>query len=423
MLCKRISRIRPLKTAFTRHLSDAPCPSPYQSFRKLRAFPFNVTPDEAITLIAPYAAILARKSILSSIAARVLPGFGFQPIQPSRLSPVYFPAWVIDAEVKADVTVKDSEQNAVAQFYNSYIPGSSFRVLSAAPLWSGGLVDSTPLPFTEDLTNIAGMEVQCIPYNISPFSALDIARSLPGRDAVIDKDMEFSPNSIKTNLLAAYPVLIPIYLAQYEYTLVGSPKVYTVTMFIEAHSRSSNVMSENSFSEFDQEYFEAFQQGVKFMNLEFDSNSPVFVFGNNAFTHVEAVSIPQYQDALESYVEAAIKSPGAAGALAERGMLDSDDDLRIREYTKEERQPITDWFNLGEEIMMMQGIINAMSSAKASRHVKVIGLGKNASPEEFVDMAAGNLKEKKEEAVKKRDEMQPTWWKEWQLSTKPKPDA
>lgn len=44
---------------------------------------------------------------IGSLGARILPGFGFKPFQPLRITPVYFPAWIVDAEVQAEVSYKD----------------------------------------------------------------------------------------------------------------------------------------------------------------------------------------------------------------------------------------------------------------------------------------------------------------------------
>ena len=34
---------------------------------------------------------------------------GFEPIKPVRLTPVWFPGWVIDAEVQVDVNIQGAE--------------------------------------------------------------------------------------------------------------------------------------------------------------------------------------------------------------------------------------------------------------------------------------------------------------------------
>jgi hypothetical protein len=53
--------------------------------------------------MGPHAsALFMFKGIFRSLAARFLPGFGFQPLEPTRIVPVYFPAWIIDAEVEVE---------------------------------------------------------------------------------------------------------------------------------------------------------------------------------------------------------------------------------------------------------------------------------------------------------------------------------
>lgn len=72
------------------------------------AYPFQLSPEEALVQLAPYASALCLfKDLLGSLGARLLPGFGFKPVQPLRITPVYFPAWIVDAEVQVDVSYKD----------------------------------------------------------------------------------------------------------------------------------------------------------------------------------------------------------------------------------------------------------------------------------------------------------------------------
>lgn len=72
------------------------------------AYPFQLSPEDAIVQLAPYASLLCLfKDFLGSLGARYLPGFGFEPIRPIRMTPVYFPAWIVDAEVQVDVSYED----------------------------------------------------------------------------------------------------------------------------------------------------------------------------------------------------------------------------------------------------------------------------------------------------------------------------
>ena len=114
MLANRICRsIRPFKPRFY---------SQTYSFTKLRgylffvlatylpiltivsiAFPFKFSPADAIAHLAPHAsALFMFKGFFRSLAARFLPGLGYQPLQPTRIIPVYFPAWIIDAELEVE---------------------------------------------------------------------------------------------------------------------------------------------------------------------------------------------------------------------------------------------------------------------------------------------------------------------------------
>lgn len=46
-----------------------------------------------------YAAIMTGQKVLESFVDRFLPSLGFASIQPKRVTPVYFPAWIIDGEI------------------------------------------------------------------------------------------------------------------------------------------------------------------------------------------------------------------------------------------------------------------------------------------------------------------------------------
>ena len=108
-------------------------------------------------------------------------------------------------------------------------------VLSAAPLSIPSLIATETVPFTSSLLHQHGEPVQCIPFTTSPFSVLDVAASNPSRSIMISEDLSIDPSSVKPNLvlkktnsniiladsfndiqISAYPVLLPLYLAQYE---------------------------------------------------------------------------------------------------------------------------------------------------------------------------------------------------------------
>lgn len=58
------------------------------------------------------------------------------------------------------------------------------------------------VPFTKDLEHQYDTEISCLPYTISPFSALDIARSWSYTEVTVDENVRFSPRSLKPELVS-----------------------------------------------------------------------------------------------------------------------------------------------------------------------------------------------------------------------------
>jgi len=73
-----------------------------------KAFPFSVTPDEAKTALASTASLLCSDfSFRSTFLAALFPSFN--TLQPVRFSAAYFPAWIVNAEIEADITYGDEQ--------------------------------------------------------------------------------------------------------------------------------------------------------------------------------------------------------------------------------------------------------------------------------------------------------------------------
>lgn len=121
-------------------------------------------------------------------------------------------------------------------------------------LWDKNRSQYQLVPFTSELERQHDANVQCLPYSISPFSVLDIAKNWPHGDVEIGDGMFFSPTSIKPTLvcssrlpylirlqpvrqIAAYPVLVPFYFAQYQTELPNLKQQLDVTIFIEAFAK------------------------------------------------------------------------------------------------------------------------------------------------------------------------------------------
>jgi len=91
------------------------------------------------------------------------------------------------------------------------------------------------IPFSEDLKRQHGLDVMCMPYTLSPLSLPEAARSLFRSRAKISDVATFEPDSLSFKLLSAYPVLLPVYVAQYEIPF-GKREPVQLTTIIQAHS-------------------------------------------------------------------------------------------------------------------------------------------------------------------------------------------
>jgi len=65
----------------------------------LTAYPFALDEAQAKSCFGMYAAGLVKTKLFPSVVGRFFPEI-MEPLQPKRIVPVYFPAWVVDAEVE-----------------------------------------------------------------------------------------------------------------------------------------------------------------------------------------------------------------------------------------------------------------------------------------------------------------------------------
>ncbi|KAF5381989.1 hypothetical protein D9615_004327 [Tricholomella constricta] len=413
MFANRIYRIRKLPATSPRHSSQL---SSLYPFTKLRAFPFQLSPEDAIVQMAPHASMVCLgKELLGSIGARFLPGFGFEPLRPVRITPVYFPGWIIDAEVSAEVSYENVQRTTSGIIHDSYLPGSDFRVLSWVSYFSRQL-NIDPVPFTKDLEVQHGVEVSCLPYTISPFSALDMAHSMSYRDAIIGDDLRVSPKSITTNLLAAYPVLFPLYLAQYESPSPGEQKM--VTLFIEAFEHKGRIRAERPDFGSDlremlpmaPQAFVDFTHALDDVDVQILRGMPTPFFSLAGFLTPERRAIvPVAADWLNNMI---VRHDAAQTLVEESGTITPDDDPRIRPFSREERSKNMEWMYLGGEIEMMRRVITSMKETHEQGRILVVG-SKKPFPQDVFESTVNNLQSKIEELETKRSETTPAWWKEW----------
>ncbi|RDB26000.1 hypothetical protein Hypma_006535 [Hypsizygus marmoreus] len=418
MFANRICRIRRLAPLSRRRYSQ---PTSVYPFSKLRAFPFGLSAEDAVLQMAPFASMACLfKQFVGSIGARYLPGFGFKPITPSQIIPVYFPAWTIDAEMQVEFAYGDTQRTTTGVVHDSYLPGCDFPIISLTSYFSGKL-HQEPIPFSQELENQYGAEVSCLPYTISPFSVLKIIRELSYQDATITEDLRFSPSSVKPNLFAAYPVLIPLYLARYEYTLPGVNKARELTIFMEAASPKGRVFADGTVGTYaGKELRDLMPNGprsfVSFTQLLDDLNVQVLRGLWHPFVRLSGFLTPDNRGiagALATWLDDALGAQGTAKKLASKsGTISSDSDPRIREFTADERNTTSNWMMMGSELASMKRIAEAMKTANDANRIVTIGAGKTP-PKAIFEEALNTLHNKITQLEAKRVEAEPAWWKEW----------
>ncbi|KAF8910642.1 hypothetical protein CPB84DRAFT_1958477 [Gymnopilus junonius] len=396
--------------------------------------------------MAKWAALLTGNGkIVSSTLASFIPLSDY--CRPVRISAVYFPAWIINAEVEANATYEKTQQNAVTVFrntcvvplnsagvvyLNSYleamfqaaITGTNLPVLSAAPLWSRELDYVEPEPFTESLLYQHGEEVQCIPFTVSPFTLLDIPASSTDSSWSIAQFLQIKPSSIKPTLFSASPVLLPVYLAQYELKKSnGSEDARdTVTLFIQAHANNGAIMTERlPDAELDSSPAATAFKMVNDLGItkEFDLDAEVLDLSiiSSSRVRVDSTSLRPIRDsttAIADWLESFLGTYHYIEALASMGQLESDDDPRIRELTAEDSKALDKYFAVTSEITMVRRIMDAMS--EVSENTKVLQFGDGMPKLESTEQASSTLRTKLTELEAKRAELKPRWWIEWEES-------
>ncbi|KAL6302372.1 hypothetical protein BKA93DRAFT_736922, partial [Sparassis latifolia] len=205
--------------------------------------PFQLSAAEVITRWSVGMSIASGgTNLLASIAARYLPWLGFTPHQPVHIQAVYLPVWMVDAHVDADVWIQNERQNRLQLM--PLTPGFVFEPLSSLSLAHPAYTQFNNVRFSEDLETQHGSDILCLPFTHTPFKLIDLARSLSYEEATTTepKPLRFDPESVKERLIAAYPLLLPVYIARYELRLLGhqpeEPISYTVV--VEAHSKKAS---------------------------------------------------------------------------------------------------------------------------------------------------------------------------------------
>ncbi|KZP23785.1 hypothetical protein FIBSPDRAFT_445729 [Athelia psychrophila] len=303
--------------------------------------------------------------------------YGFTS-EPTRLQPVYMPAWIIDSEVEK-LPTEGSTEVIKAQFMDSYMPGCTFNPLSRISFNSSEIVPGAAVPFTKDLAFHSGQEVLCLPYTLSPLALGRPGTSL-SRMVAGEKQVDFAKD-VNVNFAAMYPVLIPLWLSQHEH------EGKTTTVLMEASSFPGRV------------YFELPELPnlpsllARFVHPLFDNYhssqgdpSPFF-----AIRSPPRPAALELAEGVQKWLSHSLASDTLlAQALGPVSTTDFDDP-RVRPFESEERDANLAYLTACGQLNDLEYAFTALDGLKAT----------DDGP--FVQMT--------EQLKKEREEREPQWWK------------
>ncbi|EGN99173.1 hypothetical protein SERLA73DRAFT_53875, partial [Serpula lacrymans var. lacrymans S7.3] len=363
------------------------------------AFPFAFSKDEAIAHLGPFASSSTWNfpSVLPSLGAKYLPGFGFIPMQPAQIQPIYLPAWFVDAELQANAWLSphNSESEDAQQVLQVFLPHLFFIPYFPAsnPLAfiNKNMDPRQTVPFSETLTRQSSDNVMCLPFTITPLSLPEQVRKLSFTQATVCDGFRFHPASVKPNLLAAYPVLIPIYLMRYP---LATPSTY-MTVILEAYSKPGRFFAQETAA-----------------STEDPSSPDLITHGGKPSLFAQLKLIPRGDTvaagALENWLSATLFEPGMTEILASDDPINMDDP-RVREWTRDEVLPVQDWLNLGAEIAGLKDTLKVTPKSPPD--------STSFGPLKVERMAGGDfvrsLKNTLKKLERRRNDLTPEWWKQW----------
>ncbi|EGO24741.1 hypothetical protein SERLADRAFT_438355 [Serpula lacrymans var. lacrymans S7.9] len=345
-------------------------------------------------------------------------------MQPAQIQPIYLPAWFVDAELQANAWLsphnsesEDAQQQPVnAYFSQSYLPGYSLDLLGRLAFINKNMDPRQTVPFSETLTRQSSDNVMCLPFTITPLSLPEQVRKLSFTQATVCDGFRFHPASVKPNLLAAYPVLIPIYLMRYP---LATPSTY-MTVILEAYSKPGRFFAQETAA-----------------STEDPSSPDLITHGGKPSLFAQLKLIPRGDTvaagALENWLSATLFEPGMTEILASDDPINMDDP-RVREWTRDEVLPVQDWLNLGAEIAGLKDTLKKIpidesssertfqiswrSSSQVARQApKSPPDSTSFGPLKVERMAGGDfvrsLKNTLKKLERRRNDLTPEWWKQW----------
>ncbi|WWC91582.1 uncharacterized protein L201_006528 [Kwoniella dendrophila CBS 6074] len=241
------SRLRGVRTLSTPSQTS---PSP-----KISSVPFKIRPEDAAQRMY-INGLLASAALPNMILAGLLRLFG-QSITPlanelglgtnlkmKDMKAVLYPIWRVDSILQGSVKLADSTNKRVdpkmwISTREGYVPGNPFAPLSYLSFAVPPLPDDLPqYNLSEDLTQLGdGFDVVPVPFTVSPLGLAKKIREEIGsysrwENVIIDE------KKWEETMLAAYPIMFPIYIAEFEHDLGGDEGIRSFNVIMDAHDEN-----------------------------------------------------------------------------------------------------------------------------------------------------------------------------------------
>lgn len=137
-------------------------------------------------------------------------------IKRTQFKPVYIPTWVVDSVLSFTSQIGESEHATSMHLRDVIVPGLHHHPISQ---WVKGFPDDIDLakPFSGDYLEPLNdkHEIIALPYTTTPLTIPQAISELPLGNVEISSGWSIDPRSIKVKMLAAYPLLHPVFLAEF----------------------------------------------------------------------------------------------------------------------------------------------------------------------------------------------------------------
>lgn len=429
-------------TAATTGGSGLKSPSP-----KICSVPFRQTPQSALEkmhlhalLAAPTISNLAYAFLLRIFGPSVtslVREFGMgENVKLKDMKAALYPIWRVDLmmEGKVEQARNRRASSGWIGIKEGYVPGNPFAPLSYLSFAVPPLPDELPAyDPQDDLKQLGdGFDVVPVPFTVSPFGLMSKLRKTIGR--MTWEGLKIDESKWKETMLAAYPIMFPIYLAEFEHTSKDEGKrSYTVVM--DAHDAAAGKCRLSwppppeivEHGRFTSNYY--INPAPFLPNVQL--TMPIAPIAIGAGTTGEQIVLTGRMLA-DKYMEWMSPPPKSTRSIAASPLLDLDpedqginwEDARILSWGGKEREENDEYMeksaNVHKGIGALQGLADLTSQLPEGDDpqgvVVSMSAGKNLLEKKPMSEIRAQMSKDVEQSKAQLIEFKPSWLREWEAA-------